>query len=140
MRGAGRNPADFHIAQLRFGFIAAKKEKAWDECEFGLQYLLTRYGQWIAEASDVPGDENFAKVPPVGEFRQAAASGSFVDLLVGTPDDAIKQIEEMEAYSTHLALGLALPGIDPKKIRASMKLFADKVIPHFRKRSRKKAA
>ncbi|HXZ87111.1 MAG TPA: LLM class flavin-dependent oxidoreductase [Candidatus Binataceae bacterium] len=140
LRAAGRNPAEFNIAQLRFGFIAAKKEKAWDECEFGLQYLLTRYGQWIAEASDVPGDESFAKVPPVGELRKAAESSSFLDLLVGTPDDAVKQIEAMESYSTHLALGLALPGIDPKKIRGSMKLFADKVIPHFRKKSRKKAA
>jgi hypothetical protein len=78
-------------------------------------------------------------VPPVGELRKAAESSSFLDLLVGTPDDAIKQIEAMESYSTHLALGLALPGIDPKKIRSSMKLFADKVIPHFRKKSRKKA-
>jgi hypothetical protein len=62
--------------------------------------------------------------------------------LIGTPDDAISHIERMESYSTHLALGLALPGIDPKKIRASMKLFADKVIPHFRRKSRarKKAA
>jgi hypothetical protein len=62
--------------------------------------------------------------------------------MVGTPDDAIAQIEEIEKYATHLALGLALPGIDPKKVRASMKLFADKVIPHFRRRrgARKKAA
>jgi len=30
---AGRNPADFNIAQLRFGYLATKREKAWDECE-----------------------------------------------------------------------------------------------------------
>lgn len=136
LRAAGRNPDEFNIAQLRFGFIAAKKEKAWDECEFGLQYLLTRYGQWIAEANDVAGDEAYARIPPVGELRKAAEGGTFVDLLVGTPDDAIAHIESMESYSTHLALGLALPGIEPKKIRASMKLFADKVIPHFRRKGR----
>jgi len=136
LRAAGRNPDEFNIAQLRFGFIAAKKEKAWDECEFGLHYLLTRYGQWIAEANDVAGDEAFTRIPPAGELRKAAASGMFLDLLVGTPADAIEQIEQMESYSTHLALGLALPGIDPKKIRASMKLFADKVIPHFRRKAR----
>jgi len=55
-------------------------------------------------------------------------------LMVGSPDEAIAQIEGIESYCSHLALGLALPGIEPKKVRASMKLFADKVIPHFRKR------
>lgn len=139
LRAAGRNPADFNIAQLRFGFIAAKKDKAWDECEFGLHYLMQRYGQWIAEANDVPGDDSFTQVPPVGQLRHS--DRATFDLMVGTPDEAIEQIEKMESYSTHLALGMALPGIEPKKIRASMKLFADKVIPHFRRRgSRKKAA
>jgi hypothetical protein len=58
--------------------------------------------------------------------------------MVGSPDDAIAQIEQIESYCTHLALGLALPGIEPKKVRASMKLFADKVIPHFKKRKAEK--
>jgi len=140
---AGRNPADFNIAQLRFGYLATKREKAWDECEFGLHYLLTRYGNWIAEANDVPGDEKYTRIPPVGELRKSNDAGMIGDgFMVGTPDDAIAQIEQIEHYATHLALGLALPGIEPKKIRASMKLFAEKVIPHFRRkgRARKKAA
>jgi probable F420-dependent oxidoreductase len=136
LRAAGRDPADFHVAQLRFGFLAAKREKAWDECEFALHYLLTRYGKWIAEAADVPGDENFANVPPVGELRKSNDGMIGDAFMVGTPDEAIAQIEQIEQHATHLALGLALPGIDPKKVRASMKLFADKVIPHFRRKSR----
>lgn len=135
LKAAGRNPDDFNIAQLRFGYVAAKREKAWDECEFGLHYLMTRYGQWIAEANDVKGDENYRAIPPLGEFRRRAALGDF-DLMVGTPDDAIAHLESIQSFTTHLALGLALPGIEPKKLRASMKLFADKVIPHFRKKSR----
>ena len=140
---AGRNPADFKIAQLRFGYLATRREKAWDECEFGLHYLLKRYGDWIAEANDVPGDESFTRIPPVGELRKSNDAGMIGDrFMVGTPDDAIQQIESIEHYATHLALGLALPGIEPKKIRASMKLFADKVIPHFKRKKsvRKKAA
>jgi alkanesulfonate monooxygenase SsuD/methylene tetrahydromethanopterin reductase-like flavin-dependent oxidoreductase (luciferase family) len=76
LRAAGRNPEDFNIAQLRFGFIGAKKDKAWDDCEFGLQYLLTRYGQWIMEANDVPGDERFAQIPPVGDKKDGAGIAS----------------------------------------------------------------
>ena len=60
LRTAGRNPDDFNIAQLRFGYVASKHDKAWDECEFAMHHLLTKYGQWIGEANDVPGDENYA--------------------------------------------------------------------------------
>jgi alkanesulfonate monooxygenase SsuD/methylene tetrahydromethanopterin reductase-like flavin-dependent oxidoreductase (luciferase family) len=141
LTAAGRNPADFHIAQLRFGFVAPKREKAWDDCEFGLQYLLTRYGNWLAEANDVPGDEKFRQVPPVGELRKMDDRNAIGDgFLVGSPDDAIEQIEEIGKYASHLALGLALPGIEVKKIRASMKLVAEKVMPHFRRKARRKAA
>ena len=106
--------------------------------QIALHHLLTRYGQWIAEANDVPGDENFARVPPVGELRNASSVG--FGAVIGTPDDLAAKIEQMEGYATHLALGLALPGIQPKKIRASMKLVAEKVIPHFRRRARKRMA
>lgn len=135
LTAAGRNPKDFNIAQLRFGYLAAKRDKAWDECEFGLHHLLTYYGRWLAQAGDIRGDENYQAVPPVGELRRRAALGDF-DLMVGTPDDAIAHLEGIESFCTHIALGLALPGIEPKKVRASMKLFAEKVIPHFRKRER----
>src|SRR5712691_5768223 len=134
---AERDPATFNVAQLRFGFIGTSRDKAWNECEFGLHYLLARYGQWIAEAADVRGDERFAEVPPVGKLRESANAGLLGDgVMVGTPDEAIAQVETISQYATHLALGMALPGIDPKKVRASMKLFADKVIPHFRRKSR----
>jgi len=139
LRAGGHNPDQFNIAQLCFAYIAGRKEKAWDDCEFALHHLLTYYGRWIAAANDVPGDENFARVPPVGELRNAGQLG--FGAVIGTPDDAVATIESMEPYATHLALGLALPGIEPRKIRASMKLVAEKVIPHFRRRrSRKRMA
>ncbi len=126
LRAGGHNPDEFNIAELCFGYIAGKKEKAWDEGEFALHHLLT------------PGDENFARVPPVGELRNASSLG--FGAVIGTPDDLVAKIEQMEGYATHLALGLALPGIEPKKIRASMKLVSEKVIPHFRRRARKRMA
>jgi alkanesulfonate monooxygenase SsuD/methylene tetrahydromethanopterin reductase-like flavin-dependent oxidoreductase (luciferase family) len=87
----------------------------------------------------VKGDESYRKIPPVGELRKANDAGMIGEgFMVGTPDDAIAQIEQIQQHATHLALGLALPGIEPKKIRASMKLFADKVIPHFRRKGRAK--
>ena len=79
-----------------------------------------------------------ARVPPVGELRNASSVG--FGAVIGTPDDLVAKIEQMEGYATHLALGLALPGIEPKKIRSSMKLVAEKVMPHFKRRARKRMA
>jgi len=84
----------------------------------------------------VAGDEHATEVPPVGELRKANDANFFGDpLIVGTPEDAIAMIEKAPDF-THLAFGMSLPGIDPKKIRASMKLFAEEVIPHFRRKAR----
>jgi probable F420-dependent oxidoreductase len=136
LRASGRNPDDFNVAQLRFGYIASRRERAWDDSEHAIHYLMSKYGQWIAEAADVPGDERFAKTPPVGELRKLNDARFLGEpLLIGTPDDVIATMEQYADYS-HLALGMALPGIDPKKMAASMRLFAKEVMPHFRRKSR----
>jgi probable F420-dependent oxidoreductase len=137
LRAAGRDPGEFNVAQLRFGYVAARRDRAWDDSEYAIHYLIAKYGQWIAEAADVPGDENFAQVPPIGELRKLNDARFLGEpLLIGSPDDVVEMLEQYTDYS-HLALGMALPGIDPKKVRASMRLFAKEVIPHFRRKSRK---
>jgi probable F420-dependent oxidoreductase len=136
LRTAGRSPGDFHIAQLRFGYVAARRERAWDDAGYAIHHLMAKYGQWLAEAADVPGDEQFAKVPSVSELRKLNDTRFLGEpLVIGSPDDAVAMLERYTDY-THLALGMALPGIDPKKVRASMRLFAKEVIPHFRRKSR----
>jgi hypothetical protein len=37
-------------------------------------------------------------------------------------------------------MAMALPGVDPKKVSASMRLFAKEVIPHFKRKARAKSA
>jgi hypothetical protein len=37
-----------------------------------------------------------------------------------------------ETRVTHMVLGTQLPGLDPRKARRSMELFAKYVMPHFR--------
>jgi probable F420-dependent oxidoreductase len=136
LTAAGRNPADFNIAQLRFGYVAARRERAWDDAEYAIHHLMAKYGQWIAEAADVPGDEQFAKVPSIAELRKLNDKRFLGEpLIIGSPDDAIEMLERYTDY-THLAMGMALPGLDPKKVRASMRLFAKEVIPHLRRKAR----
>ena len=41
---------------------------------------------------------------------------------------------------THLVAAMDLPGMDPRKVRRSMELFAKEVMPHFRRKARRAAA
>ena len=63
-------------------------------------------------------------------------------LIIGTPDEAIAGIEDYSSRTrvTHLVAAMDLPGMDPRKVRRSMELFAKDVIPHFRRKSRKPAS
>src|SRR5580704_1493680 len=115
---------------------AARSDRAWDDAEYAIHYLMAKYGQWIAEAADVPGDEQFAKMPSIAELRKLNDTRFLGEpLIIGSPDDAIEMLERYTDY-THLAMGMSLPGLDPKKVRTSMRLFAKEVIPHFRRKAR----
>ena len=61
-------------------------------------------------------------------------------MLIGTPDEAIAGIEDYLSRTrvTHLVAAMDLPGTDPRKVRRSMELFAKEVMPHFRRKPRKK--
>jgi hypothetical protein len=97
---------------------------------------MAKYWQWLSEAADVAGDEHCAQVPAGDELRKLDEPRFLGEpLLIGSPDDLIELLERYTNY-THLALGMALPGIDPKKVRASMRVFAKEVIPHFGRRAR----
>jgi alkanesulfonate monooxygenase SsuD/methylene tetrahydromethanopterin reductase-like flavin-dependent oxidoreductase (luciferase family) len=134
---AGKNPADYNIAQLLVVFVAPTAEKAWDDAEAGIHYMMTNYGKWFAEAHDLPGDTNInADLPPVGQLRYSDTARFFGEtLIVGTPEHAIRMLENYRARTrfTHLVMATVLPGVAPQKIRASMELFAREVMPHFQR-------
>ncbi|MGH7843207.1 MAG: LLM class flavin-dependent oxidoreductase [Candidatus Binataceae bacterium] len=143
LREAGRNPADFNIAQLRTVFVAPRRAAAWDAAEAGAHYMMSCYAKWFAEANDLPGDNaGAAGLPPVGKLRDSETAALFGEpLIIGTPDEAIAMIEDYQARGrfTHLVMAMALPKTDFKKITASMRLFAKEVMPHFRRKARTKA-
>jgi len=142
LRESGRNPDNFFIAQPRTVFVASRREKAWDAAEAGAHYMMSCYGKWFAEANDLPGDQGVAGLPPVGKLRDSDTASFFGEpLIIGTPDDAIQMIENYQRLTrlTHLVMITALPGTDPGKVAASMKLFAKEVLPHFRRKGRAQA-
>ncbi len=127
-----------HISQLRAVYIAETREQAWDDAEAHLHYMMSSYDKRYKEADDLPwaGETMSApEVPPPGELRHAKDLSFFqAPLIVGTPDDAIAEIERYSAETrvTHLVMWMQLAGLPAVKARRSMELFARHVMPHFR--------
>lgn len=142
LRECGKRPEDYNIAQLRTVFVASKRDKAWDDAEAGAHYMLSCYGKWFTEAQDLPGDSAYGMgIPKIGKLRSSDTANLFGEpLIIGTPDDAIRMIEDYQKRTrfTHLVMATALPGVDSKKVLKSMELFAKEVLPHFRKKARRK--
>ena len=95
------------------------------------------YLQWTSEAKGAAEPERSAALPSVDEIVRKQSMDFFgEDVLVGTPEDVIAQIEDYRSRSPTDAPGVrnGAPGMPPHQIRAGMELFAREVIPHFRGR------
>jgi limonene 1,2-monooxygenase len=114
--------------------VAETREKAIEECEYGLQEFAGYFGggagfvPLAAEVDDAPKTrkqfvEDYAKSPGV---------------VIGTPDDAIEYIEglleQSGGFGTFLMLGH--DWASPQDTLKSYRLFARHVIPHFKGRLR----
>ena len=130
----GHSPDDYKISQLRAVYVAETREQAWDDCEEHLHYMMSLYDKRYKEADDMEwGSEVMSAptVPPVGELRDAKDVSFFqAPLIIGTPDDAIAEIERYtsETRCTHLCMWMQMAGMPTEKVRKSMSLFAAEVI------------
>ena len=134
----GHKPEDFMVSQLRLVYVAPTRDQAWDDAQEHAHYMMDTYDKWLKEAADVKWFQETMSVPdmpPPEKLRDAPGLSFFeAPLIVGTPDDAIREIERYQKASrvTHLVMWTQLAGMDPRKAEASMKLFAEEVLPHFR--------
>jgi alkanesulfonate monooxygenase SsuD/methylene tetrahydromethanopterin reductase-like flavin-dependent oxidoreductase (luciferase family) len=136
LRRHGRDPRDFHVAQLRAVYVAPTREQAWAECADGFHHMLACYAQWFGEAGDLSADRGDGRpLPSAADLRRAQSADFFGEpAIIGTPDDAVAAIRDYEkrTRATHLVMGMAMPGVEPAKTRASMELFAREVMPKLR--------
>lgn len=132
LRAHGRDPKDYHAAQQRWVYVAPTYEQAWEDVQDHLHYMLSWYGRWFAEAKDFPGAEQMALLPPAKELRHVTEQ-LIGRPIIGTPDDVGRQLELMtkSIRTTHLVMGMHMPGLDPAKSQRSMELFAKEVMPTF---------
>ncbi|MGB8501749.1 LLM class flavin-dependent oxidoreductase [Mycobacterium sp.] len=135
LRANGHDPRDFDIAATVPVYVAPTREQAWQIAARPLRYMVTKYMQWTAEADGTSAAQQPADLPSVDEIVGKQSMDFFGDdVLVGTPQDVIGQVEDYRSRSrlTHLVCGMALPGMPPDQIRSGMELFAREVIPAFR--------
>jgi alkanesulfonate monooxygenase SsuD/methylene tetrahydromethanopterin reductase-like flavin-dependent oxidoreductase (luciferase family) len=136
LRRHGRAPHEHHVAAMRPLFVADTKERAWEIAARPLRAVAADYVRWNAEGqAGVDADELVAALPTVDDMVRARAFSFFGEpAIVGTPDDAIELVDDhlRRGRMTHFAGMMALPGVPPDEIRASMALFAREVVPHFR--------
>lgn len=126
----GRNSDEYKIAQLRAVYLAPTADQAWEEAAPHLHYMMVNYGQWLAEANDAEGDKAVWEISSPAELRESPIAGG---LMIGTPDDVAKKIEQFrkEYACTDFVMATQFPGLDPLKATRSFELFAREVKPRF---------
>jgi len=135
----GKNPNNFGVGQLRLFYIAPTRDQAWDDAQDHAHYMMEAYDRWLKEAADVKWFQETMSVstmPSPAQLRDTPDLTFFeAPLVIGTPEDAITEIERYQESSrvTHLVMWMQLAGMDPRKTEACMKLFSEEVMPHFRK-------
>jgi alkanesulfonate monooxygenase SsuD/methylene tetrahydromethanopterin reductase-like flavin-dependent oxidoreductase (luciferase family) len=135
---AGRDPKDFHAAQLHFTYIGRTTDEAWAHSQEHLHYMIKWYTRWLTEANDFDttgraGDWT-ARAPQIPEAAKLRDSQTMFPLAIGSPDEVAAKLNHSfgQVRTTHLVLGMNLPGIAPERSRRSMELFVREVAPQLK--------
>jgi alkanesulfonate monooxygenase SsuD/methylene tetrahydromethanopterin reductase-like flavin-dependent oxidoreductase (luciferase family) len=137
LRYHGYDPEQFWKGTLRIAHIAETREQAWQNAAVHIHEILGTYLHKLSEAGVPAPPQGFFGVdplPPPGALAEAKDLHFYgAPMIVGTPEDAIRELERSAAVSsvTHQILWMQLGGMDPRLTEHSMRLFAQNVIPRF---------
>lgn len=125
LQSAGKNFAQVEFPIMREAYVANSNSLAWEEVRDPVLYVYKEYLDWghmqDEEGKPVPaGDER-----ALGLLRQR--------FMIGDPDFCIEYIERLRADlgANNVVMRMKFPGLAHEKVMASIKLFAEKVMPHF---------
>ena len=141
LRKYGRDPKDFFRDGIREGYVAETRERAWKDYA---PHVLQQMKSYLVKYTEAGVFSNLdsamfgvTELPSPEELPALAQSGKLTFLgqpfAVGTPDDVAKEIESDKKNGvTHCTMFMQIGGIDPRKLRHSLRLFAKEVMPHFK--------
>ena len=139
LRRHGHDPKNFSKAALRMVHIAETRERAWAEAAPHMHHQMSVYTKNLDDAGDFKWQGGYFgahPLPPPEKLSTTPGLHFFgAPFIIGTPDEAITEIERSRAESgtTHLVMWMQIGGMDPRLTEHSMHLFAKEVIPHFRR-------
>lgn len=137
LRKHGRDPAQFHKGTLRLVHIADTREQAWHNAHQHVYEILSTYNHKLKEAGVPAPPDGFFGIDPLPAATDLADAKGLhfygAPLIVGTPEDAIRELKNSAASApvTHQIMWMQIGGLDPRLTEHSMRLFAEKVMPHF---------
>jgi alkanesulfonate monooxygenase SsuD/methylene tetrahydromethanopterin reductase-like flavin-dependent oxidoreductase (luciferase family) len=131
--GARPDSAASHVAAMRPFFVAESMSAAADVMRDSINVLLDR----TSYTNPLWGRKQF--LASTEEYTPAMDSKDWFEFLFdakwaicGTPDYVAESIAELEALGiNHVICYWALPNLSREQVMGSMRLFADKVMPHF---------
>ena len=135
LRRHGRKPEDFNVAQLVWVHVAPSRKQGWDEAQEHVHWMLTVYGKWLGEAGEMQGPPSLFKPPAASELRDTKEPLLFTPI-IGNSEEVGAALDDFCAKNrtTHLVLGMHIPGLDPKLTQRSMETFARELLPRFQKK------
>ncbi|HXN85208.1 MAG TPA: LLM class flavin-dependent oxidoreductase [Candidatus Binataceae bacterium] len=127
LKAAGKDPTRYNIVNSRVIYVADSEDKAWDDTRNALMYQAELYGKWLTAAQALGGGKGNVLIrPDPDRLRRTSILG---------PPSYIKErlAETLESTPmTELIVVMQLPGLDPKKARASLDRFCKEVLPEIR--------
>jgi alkanesulfonate monooxygenase SsuD/methylene tetrahydromethanopterin reductase-like flavin-dependent oxidoreductase (luciferase family) len=127
LREMGRDPTSAPLATQRIVYVAPTHEEA-REAEEGAIWAYrasVRYSRPTTPPPDSVADGG----PVEGEPPREDLVGR---MIAGTPDEVAEKVERLRQLSiTSLICLMDAPGLDPRLVRRSMRLFAEQVAPRF---------
>jgi alkanesulfonate monooxygenase SsuD/methylene tetrahydromethanopterin reductase-like flavin-dependent oxidoreductase (luciferase family) len=123
----GRNPNDFEKPLVREVYVSDEKsDKVWEKIKEHVTYTAKGYASW---GSMVDRSGNLLSDPSDPILYDLAREQS----IIGTPEECIETISRYKEATPidNLICRFNFPGVSHIEAMRSMKLFAEKVMPHL---------
>lgn len=138
MRDAGVAPEDITVAAVRNLFVAETDQDAMEVMKPRMEWagdmalFLRQPVSTLVNAGKLSGYEHYANDPFI-QPDLVAQRGPQAVSAIGSPDKLIETIKDLEARHVTDFLGfMDTGGLSYDEIEGSMRLFSEKVMPHFR--------
>jgi len=126
----GRDRSHFRLLGLLNWIVTEDPERYWAKAGKHFAYLLSLYGQWYSQQSDLAADREWGQWTTwhPDDFRRAGL------VTIGTPEQVAAAIRtaSQELPYDYLVSWATLPGQQPHEAMESLELFAKRVIPELR--------